>query len=437
MWYLMRQVLLLLKGWIPMRNTSLYPLIPIFLFYFLAADTASAQTLKVASTPSGAKVEIDGVLVGNTPYEKKFPGGYFHKTHSALSARLEHPMVLRVSMEGYATKEIVMTEGPMRWIALDGTDHGNYWLLKTDHFDVTLEPLSKSLTGTITATLAGNTKMELRPELPVEQIVKECEPAVVLLSRSDGQGTGFFVSESGVIVTNGHVARGEQSLVAITPSGQKLEAKVVYIDPDMDIALLKVDGKEFPHLQLADISSVHQGQTVIAIGNPGLGMPFSVTKGIVSAIGTPSQDRGGTWIQTDAAINPGNSGGPLLNGYGEVIGINTAKIVEKSSQSIGFALSSTDLINLLARFYPSATAKDTHPTAAVEVFGSVAISSVPDGADIYVDGKFVGNTPETIKLPAGPHNIRISTEGRKDWERLIEVLKDNQLTLKAQLPPSS
>jgi serine protease Do len=90
------------------------------------ATPALAETLKVTSTPSGARVEIDGIAVGTTPYETKVPGGYFHKTHSVFGARLEHPMVLRVSMEGYATKEILMTEGPMRWVALNGTDHGDY-----------------------------------------------------------------------------------------------------------------------------------------------------------------------------------------------------------------------------------------------------------------------------------------------------------------------
>jgi serine protease Do len=346
-------------------------------------------------------------------------------------------MVLRVSLDGYTTKEIVMTEGPMRWVALNGTDHGDYWLLKTDHFDVVLEPFSKLLTGSITATLAGSTKMEMRPELPVEQVVERSKPAVVLLSRPDGQGTGFFVSETGVIATNAHVARGEQSLVAILPSGQKLDAKVVYVDPDVDIALLKVDGTGFPHLQLADVSTVRQGQTVVAIGNPGIGLPFSVTKGIVSAIGAVPQLERGTWIQTDAAINPGNSGGPLLNSYGEVVGINTRKLVKTGFQSIGFALSSSDLILLLSRFYPNTTGQSASSTPAAEGFGSVAITSAPDGADVYIDGKFVGNAPETLKLPVGPHSIRITAEGKKDWNRSIEILKDSQINLKVPLSPAN
>jgi serine protease Do len=402
---------------------------------------ATAQTLKVTSSPSGSKVEIDGVAVGTTPYEVKLPGGYFHKTHTVFSARLEHAMILRVSLDGYASKEITMTEGPMQWQTLNGVNHGNYWLLKTDHFDVVLEPVSKSFTGTVVATATGNSKVEMRPELPVEELVEKSKPAVVLLTVSSRLGSGFLVTDTGVIVTNAHVVRGEQTATAVLSSGQKLEAKVVYIDPEMDIALVKVDGTGFQHLALTDVANVRQGQTVVAIGNPGLGMPFSVTKGIVSAVGGSAITTHGTWIQTDAAINPGNSGGPLLNAYGDVVGMNTWKVVEQSTQSLGFALSSTDLIALLHRFYPnvSGPAQTSPPISsqAADGVGSVSITSVPDGAEVYVDGKFVGDTPETLKLSVGPHTIVLKAEGRKDWERSIEILKDSQLNLKGQLAPTS
>jgi serine protease Do len=399
----------------------------------LLAQTTEADTLKITSNPTGATVEIDGVVVGTTPFEMKVPGGYFHQTHSVFGARLGHPMTLRVRKDGYATKEIGMTEGPMRWVAFNGTYHGDYWLLKTKHFDVVLEPVFKSFTGTVVATVAGNSKIEMRPELPIEDVVEKSKPAVVLLKRPDGQGTGFFITETGVIATNAHIARGEQTLVAVLPTGQQLEAKVIYIDAELDIALVKVDGNGFQHLPLADLTTVRQGQTVVAIGNPGEGMPFSVTKGIVSAVGRTAETRKGTWIQTDAAINPGNSDGPLLNGYAEVVGINTGKIVRKDVQNIGFALSSTDLIEVLHRFYPTVSATNSAVTQAADGFGSVTISSDPDGAEVYLDGKFVGNTPATLRLPIGPHTVQLKLPGRTDWQRSIEVPKDSQLNLKAQL----
>ena len=412
----------------------LLPLLPLFVSCLLPllAQTTSADTLRITSSPSGAAVEIDGVAVGTTPYEMKVPGGYFHKTHSVLGARLEHPMVLRVRKDGYTTKEVVMTEGPMPWVTLKGTTHRDYWLLKTHHFDLALERVSKSLTGAVVATVAGNTKVEMRPELSVEDIVQASEPAVVLLRGPEVQGSGFFITETGVIATNAHVARGEQTMVAVLPTGQQAEAKLIYVDPEVDIALLKVDGSGFQHLPLADVTTVRQGQTVVAIGNPGGGMPFSATKGIVSAVGRVGDTSRGTWIQTDAAINPGNSGGPLLNGYGEVVGINTAKIVRKDVQNIGFALSSTDLIEVVHRFYPEVSAPKPSVTQVAEGTGTLSVSSDPDGADVYLDGKFVGNTPAILKLPVGPHTIQIKSPGRADWERSVEIVKDSQLNVRAQ-----
>jgi S1-C subfamily serine protease len=149
------------------------------------------------------------------------------------------------------------------------------------------------------------------------------------------------------------VARGEESLLTLLPEGQQLEAKVVYIDADLDIALAKLEGRDFPHLALADAATVKQGENVLVIGNPGDAMLFSVTKGIVSAVGKFTNAGPGTWIQTDTPINPGNSGGPLLNSRGEVIGINTQKLIKKNVTGIGFALSATDLLEVLHRFYPT------------------------------------------------------------------------------------
>jgi S1-C subfamily serine protease len=344
-------------------------------------------------------------------------------------------MVARITLAGYASKEIELTAGPMEWIGLNGRKHGEYFLFKSDHFDVTLEQFSKTLTGSLTAAVAGNAKVEMRPELAIEDVVEKSKPAVVLLKSPRGQGSGFFISDTGVIATNAHVAKGQGALTAMLPTGQQLEAKVVYIDSDIDFALVKVEGSGFPHLTLADLTTVRQGQTVIAIGNPGLGIPFSVTKGIVSAIGQKSDASRGTWIQTDAAINPGNSGGPLLNGYGEVVGMNTSRIVRIGFQSISFALSSTDLLEVLQRFYPNLSAPQ-NAASRPDGFGSVTISSIPDGAEIYVDDKFVGNAQANLKLAAGTHTILLKSPGCADWLRSIEVLKDSSVALKATLEAS-
>jgi hypothetical protein len=168
----------------------------------------------------------------------------------------------------------------------------------------------------------------------------------------------------------------------------------------------------------------------------------------------------GTWIQTDAPINAGNSGGPLLNTRGEVIGINTLKLVKKNANGIGFALSSSDLLEVLRRFYPNLAAasrgaavvtgqptltetsstgqnSNTSLPPVADGVGTVTISSEPDGAEIFVDGKFFGNTPATLKLPTGSHSILLKFPGRTDWHRTLEVLKSSKTSLKATLDPGS
>jgi hypothetical protein len=106
----------------------------------LLVPRARAESLSVTSSPSGANVEINGALVGTTPFHADYPGGYFHKTHLVFSARLDHSMILRISKDGYASQQIMLTEGPFEWVAVTGKHHGNYFLLKSDHFALKLEP---------------------------------------------------------------------------------------------------------------------------------------------------------------------------------------------------------------------------------------------------------------------------------------------------------
>ena len=420
---------------------------------------AFADKLRITSNPTGATVEIDGVAMGATPFEKDYPGGYFHKTRTAFGARLEHPMVARISLAGYSTKELTLTEGPMEWVSLNGRSHGDYWLLKSNHFEVDLQPIAETFTGAVSANISG-TNSSLRPALSWEEVVRQAKPAVLYLKGLDKAGSGFFVTGTGVIVTNAHVARGEQSLLTMLSTGEQVQAKVVYIDAELDIALAKVDvpsaKTDFPHLPLISADGVRQGEAVLAIGNPGDAMLFSATRGIVSAVGRFSNAGPGTWVQTDAPINPGNSGGPLLNLRGEVVGVNTSKLIKKSVHGIGFALSSSDVLEVLHRFYPDLAAVkartasepkqsvddedsgETEPASASSPLvangvGTVIISSAPDGAEIFVDEKFHGNTPATLRLPTGSHAIVLKFPGRADWKRTLEVLKSSKVTLRATL----
>src|SRR5882757_8495002 len=158
-----------------------------------------------------------------------------------------------------------------------------------------------------------------------------------------GLGSGVIISPDGYIVTNNHVVDGATD-VRVTMSDRRiLPAKVVGTDPLTDLAVIKVDGHNLPNAPWGDSTKLHQGQTVLAFGNP-FGFRFTVTRGIVSALNRPnpaSDDarKPGQFIQTDAAINPGNSGGPLVNARGEVIGINTFLISPSGSFSgMGFAI---------------------------------------------------------------------------------------------------
>ncbi|MBS0615862.1 MAG: DegQ family serine endoprotease [Verrucomicrobia bacterium] len=157
-----------------------------------------------------------------------------------------------------------------------------------------------------------------------------------------GQGSGFFVSADGYIMTNAHVVRGADKIEVTLNDGQVLEATMIGNDPQTDVAVIKVEGKDFPFLTFGDSDKIKVGEPVAAIGSP-FQLQASLTTGVISAKGRQGLKISDLedFIQTDAAINPGNSGGPLLNLNSEVIGINTA-IVSRSGgyMGIGFAIPS-------------------------------------------------------------------------------------------------
>jgi len=160
-----------------------------------------------------------------------------------------------------------------------------------------------------------------------------------------GGGSGFIVSPDGYVLTSQHVVSDPKAdyAVILEPT-KKYPAKVLSKDPINDVAVLKIEGRGFPYLELADSEKIELGETVIAIGNPLGEFHDTLSAGIVSGLSrfiTASSVFGQTaelkgLIQTDAAINPGNSGGPLVNLEGKVIGINTAVVM--GAQNIGFAI---------------------------------------------------------------------------------------------------
>ncbi|QEI06113.1 Do family serine endopeptidase [Pigmentiphaga aceris] len=138
-----------------------------------------------------------------------------------------------------------------------------------------------------------------------------------------GQGSGFIVANDGVILTNAHVVKGAKEVVVKLTDRREFQAKVLGIDEKTDIAVLKIDAKNLPVVQIGKVSDVQVGQWVVAIGSP-YGLENTLTAGVVSATGRSLPDDSAVpFIQTDVAVNPGNSGGPLFNLRGEVVGINS------------------------------------------------------------------------------------------------------------------
>lgn len=156
-----------------------------------------------------------------------------------------------------------------------------------------------------------------------------------------GSGSGVLISADGYIITNYHVIEGAQEVGVILNTGDEYTATIVGSDEETDLAVLKIEASGLPYATLGSSSELRVGELAVAIGNP-LGQEFAgtVTSGIISALNrsVTVDNRQMTLIQTDAAINPGNSGGPLVNQYGEVIGINTVKISSSDTEGLGFAI---------------------------------------------------------------------------------------------------
>jgi S1-C subfamily serine protease len=182
-------------------------------------------------------------------------------------------------------------------------------------------------------------------------VTERVGPAVVRVETSapgasgrgrGGLGSGIVISPDGLVLTNSHVVGSSRQIRLQDIEGVVTDARVLGVDPDTDLALLRADGaRDLRYALLGNSRNLRRGQLVVAIGNP-LGFESTVTAGVVSALGRSIRSVSGRTIedviQTDAALNPGNSGGPLVSSAGEVIGINTAII--SGAQGICFAVAS-------------------------------------------------------------------------------------------------
>jgi serine protease Do len=194
----------------------------------------------------------------------------------------------------------------------------------------------------ITAEKKSKRSKQSQMELPenVPDIFKHFfDPRQMPERGSRAAGSGFLISEDGYILTNHHVVEGATDVFVRLIDRREYDAEIVGTDPQSDLALLKIKEKNLPFLTLANSDKVRVGEWVLAIGSP-FGLDYSVTAGIISAIGRSIPGEGTQnyvpFIQTDVAINPGNSGGPLFNLDGDVVGINS-QIYTRSGGSIGLS----------------------------------------------------------------------------------------------------
>ena len=215
------------------------------------------------------------------------------------------------------------------------------------------------------------------------------------MPQQHGVGSGVIVTEDGYILTNNHVVQHADKVQVRLHDGREFGAEIVGRDPKSDVAVLKVDATELPHIEVADSDLIEVGDIVLAIGNP-FGIGQTVTMGMISAKGRGNMGLDyENFIQTDAAINPGNSGGALVDAQGRLIGVNTA-ILSRSggNQGIGFAIPSNlagyvmeDLVanGHVARGYLGVLIQDVTPALAREFGleqnrGALVGDVEPDGA---------------------------------------------------------
>jgi serine protease Do len=179
----------------------------------------------------------------------------------------------------------------------------------------------------------------------MKEVIEQYKNAIVQIVTPHGSGSGFYLKDHDLVVTNRHVIQGNREVVISGGGFKKQLTEVLYSDQTHDIAFLKPPTEvDMPHIGVHN-SAVRAGEQIVAIGHP-MGLRFTATQGIVSK--SERLFNGINYVQIDAAINPGNSGGPLINESGEVVGVNT--FIFSNGESLGFALPSKYLLEILDEY---------------------------------------------------------------------------------------
>lgn len=298
------------------------------------------------------------------------------------------------------------------------------------------------------------TRTILKEENAVISVVENTSPSVVAIGvsrrvinpfdpfalpkKEDATiGTGFVVSDKGIIVTNKHVVSDTSSkYTVVTRDNQKYEVKRIYRDSIFDLALVQVDlpGSGLKALEMGDSSKLKVGQTVIAIGNALGKYTNTVTTGVVSGLGRKvvagdpfegSIESLDNLIQTDAAINPGNSGGPLLNSSSQVIGVNVA--VSEEAQNIGFAIPINSVKATVDEFVSKGSV--SRPFLGIKyrfISKDVAIlNEVPQGA--FIQEVVEGGSAETAGIKKGDIITKINGQSINEENKISEIVSKSNI----------
>lgn len=253
----------------------------------------------------------------------------------------------------------------------------------------------------------------------IQSIIESYQPAVIQIATPHGTGTGFYLKEYDLIITNYHVVENVIEAAVAGKNFEKRLSPVLYIDPKHDLAFLAGPKEiELPIIPLGKYETLKDGDQVLAIGHP-YGLNYSATQGVISKV-----DRlrdGLNYIQIDAAINPGNSGGPLVNAHGEVIGVNS--FIIKGGDNLGFALPVSYLSTALALYMP-------HKGTAVTRCSSCSGLVLPTNVDNEKYCPFCGTEVKLLK----PSETEVQTDGvhKKIEDILTQLEKDVKLAREGQ-----
>ncbi|MCL4365822.1 trypsin-like peptidase domain-containing protein [Patescibacteria group bacterium] len=319
-------------------------------------------------------------------------------------------------------------------------------------YQAQLRGLIPAINGNLPKLPATETKTIVSEENAVISVVEKTSASVVAIgatqrvfdpfdsfsipkNQNNTIGTGFVVSDKGIIVTNKHVVSdSDVHYTVVTRDGKKFEIKKIYRDPILDLAVVQIDGENMQALELGDSSKLKVGQTVVAIGNALGRFTNTVTTGVVSGLGrkvsagdpfSGSEESLDDLIQTDAAINPGNSGGPLLNSAGQVIGVNVA--TTEGAQNIGFTIPINSVKKIVDEFVQKGTV--SRPFLGIRyrfVSKDVAIlNEVPQGA--YVQEVVADSSAQKAGIKVGDIITKVDNQTVDSESKISQAIASKKI----------